>query len=133
MLDRSVEQGLLTVLEDEGIGCIPFSPLAQGVLTDKYLDGIPNDSRAAKPHGFLNREEVTDDLVARVRQLRDVARKRGQSVAQLALAWVLRQSAVTSVLIGASRVQQIEECVGTLENVAFTKEELEKIDTILEG
>ncbi len=133
MLDRSVEDGLLTVLEEEGIGCIPFSPLAQGMLTDKYLDGIPDDSRAAKPHGFLNRAEVTDRVIGQVRRLRDVARTRGQSVAQLALAWVLRQPAVTSVLIGASRVQQIEECIGTLQNVAFTEEELEKIDAILNG
>jgi L-glyceraldehyde 3-phosphate reductase len=130
MFDRSVEQGLLTTLEEEGIGCIPFSPLAQGVLTDKYLDGIPENSRAAKPHGFLGREEVTDQAVEKVRRLRAVAQKRGQSVAQLALAWVLRQSAVTSVLIGASRVGQIEECVATLENLFFTGEELEEIDRI---
>ncbi len=133
MLDRTVEQGLLATLEDEGIGCIPFSPLAQGVLTDKYLDGIPEDSRAAKPHGFLGRDEVTDQLVGRVRRLREVARTRGQTMAQLALAWVLRQPAVTSVLIGASRVAQIDECVGALQNVTFTQGELQKIDTILTG
>ncbi|MFQ6045772.1 MAG: L-glyceraldehyde 3-phosphate reductase [Gemmatimonadales bacterium] len=131
MLDRSVEDGLLTVLEEEGIGCIAFSPLAQGVLTDRYLDGIPDDSRAAKPHGFLDRREITDALVRRVRRLRDVARKRGQSAAQMALAWALRQTAVTSVLIGASRVGQIDECVGALENLAFTSEELMEIDGIL--
>jgi L-glyceraldehyde 3-phosphate reductase len=133
MLDRSVEDGLLTVLEQEEIGCIPFSPLAQGVLTDRYLDGIPDDSRAAKPHGFLDRGEVTDRVVAKVRRLRDIARTRGQSMAQLALAWVLRQSAVTSVLIGASRVAQIDECVGALETRAFTDDELEEIDRILGG
>jgi L-glyceraldehyde 3-phosphate reductase len=133
MFDRSVEEGLLTVLEEEEIGCIPFSPLAQGVLTDRYLDGIPDDSRAAKPHGFLDRGEITDHAVGQVRRLRDVARKRGQSVAQLALAWVLRQSAVTSVLIGASRVGQIDECVGALENLAFTRDELTEIDRILNG
>ncbi|MDH3458784.1 MAG: L-glyceraldehyde 3-phosphate reductase, partial [Gemmatimonadota bacterium] len=131
MFDRSVEDGLLTVLKEEGIGCIPFSPLAQGMLTDKYLDGIPDDSRAAKPHGFLDRGEVTDHVVAKVRRLRDLARTRDQSVAQLALAWVLRQSAVTSVLIGASRVAQIDECVGALETLAFSAGELEKIDSIL--
>jgi L-glyceraldehyde 3-phosphate reductase len=103
------------------------------VLTDRYLDGIPDDSRAAKPHGFLDRGEITDHVVGQVRRLRDVARKRGQSVAQLALAWVLRQSAVTSVLIGASRVGQIDECVGALENLAFTRDELTEIDRILNG
>lgn len=133
MFDRSPEEGLLTVLEEEGIGCIPFSPLAQGMLTDKYLDGIPDDSRAAKPHGFLERREITDHAVGQVRRLRDVARARDQSVAQLALAWVLRQSAVTSVLIGASRVGQIEECVGALGNVALTADELDEIDRILAG
>ncbi len=131
MFDRSPEDGLLTVLEEEGIGCIPFSPLAQGMLTDKYLDGIPDDSRAAKPHGFLERGEVTDHVVQQVRRLRDVARARSQSIAQLALAWVLRQPAVTSVLIGASRVGQIEECVGALGNLAFTPDELSEIDRIL--
>jgi L-glyceraldehyde 3-phosphate reductase len=109
MLDRSAEDGLFDVLEDEGIGCIPFSPLAQGLLTDKYLDGIPEDSRAAKATGFLGRGEVTEAVVERVGRLRDAAGQRGQSIAQLALAWVLRQPAVTSVLIGASRVGQIEE------------------------
>ena len=131
MFDRSVEEGLLTTLEAEGIGCIPFSPLAQGLLTDKYLDGIPEDSRAAKPHGFLGRGEVTDGVVGQVRRLRDVARERGQSIAQLALAWVLRQPAVTSVLIGASRVGQIDECVGALENLTFSDDELQQIDRIL--
>ena len=131
MFDRSPEDGLLTVLEEGGIGCIPFSPLAQGVLTDRYLDGIPDDSRAAKPHGFLGRDEITDHVVGQVRRLRDVARARGQSVAQLALAWVLRQPAVTSVLIGASRIPQIDECVGTLGNLVFTPNELASIDRIL--
>ncbi len=131
MFDRSPEDGLLTVLEEGGVGCIPFSPLAQGVLTDRYLDGIPDDSRAAKPHGFLGRDEITDHVVGQVRRLRDVARARGQSVAQLALAWVLRQPAVTSVLIGASRIAQIDECVGTLGNLVFTPNELASIDRIL--
>jgi L-glyceraldehyde 3-phosphate reductase len=108
MFDRSVEEGLLSVLEEEGIGCIPFSPLAQGMLTDRYLDGIPDDSRAAKPHGFLDRGEITDEVVAQLRRLRDVADEREQSLAQMALAWVLRQSAVTSVVIGASRVEQVD-------------------------
>ena len=131
MLDRTAEHGLFDVLEDEGIGCIPFSPLAQGLLTDRYLDGIPEDSRAAKATGFLGRGEVTESVVERVRRLRDAARQRGQSIAQLALAWVLRQPAVTSVLIGASRVGQIEEAVTVLGNASFTAEELEAIDRIL--
>ena len=131
LFDRSVEEGLLAVLEDEGIGCIPFSPLAQGVLSDRYLDGIPADSRAAKPHGYLDRRAVTAQRVSQVRRLRDVARARGQSVAQLALAWVLRQSAVTSVLIGASRVAHIDEAVGALKTPAFTSKELTDIDRIV--
>lgn len=131
LFDRSVEEGLLTVLEEEGIGCIPFSPLAQGLLTDRYLDGIPADSRAAKPHGYLDRREITAHRVGQVRRLRDVARTRGQSVAQLALAWVLCQSPVTSVLIGASRVEQIDEGVGALKTLAFTSEELTQIDRIV--
>lgn len=131
MLDRSAEAGLFDVLETEGIGCIPFSPLAQGMLTDRYIDGIPGDSRAAKPHGFLGRGDVTEQVVGGVRRLRDVAQRRDQSIAQLALAWVLRQPAVTSVLIGASRVGQVEECVGTLANIAFTAEELSAIDDIV--
>ena len=131
LFDRSVEEGLLAVLEEEGIGCIPFSPLAQGVLSDRYLDGIPADSRAAKPHGYLDRRAVTAQRVGQVRRLRDVARARGQSVAQLALAWVLRQSAVTSVLIGASRVAHIDEAVGALKTPAFTSKELTDIDRIV--
>jgi L-glyceraldehyde 3-phosphate reductase len=132
MLDRSAEDGLFDVLEDEGIGCIPFSPLAQGLLTDKYLDGIPEDSRAAKATGFLGRGEVTEAVVERVGRLRDAAGQRGQSIAQRALAWVLRQPAVTSVLIGASRVGQIEEAVTMLGNASFTAEELQAIGRILE-
>ncbi len=103
------------------------------MLTDRYLDGIPDDSRAAKPHGFLDRAEITDHVVGTVRRLRDVARTRGQSVAQLALAWVLRHAGVTSVLIGASRVAQIDECVGALDASAFTDDELQEIDRILAG
>jgi L-glyceraldehyde 3-phosphate reductase len=132
MLDRTVEQGLLEVLEEEGIGCIPFSPLAQGLLTDKYLNGIPEESRAGKPTGCLERGEVTEQVVARVRRLNDVAERRGQTIAQLALAWVLRQPAVTSVLIGASRVGHIDDAVAMLENATFAAEELAEIDGILE-
>jgi L-glyceraldehyde 3-phosphate reductase len=131
MLARSVEQGLLDVLEEEGIGCIAFSPLAQGLLTDRYLRGVPDDSRAAKPNTYLSRGAVTDDVVARVRALDTLARERGQSLAQMAIAWVLRHRAVTSALVGASRVAQIEDCVAALANLSFAADELAAIDAIL--
>jgi L-glyceraldehyde 3-phosphate reductase len=131
MFDRWVEDGLLTVLKEEGIGCIFFSPLAQGLLTSKYLTGIPADSRAAKPHGFLKREQVTEDKLSKVRRLQEIANARGQTLAQLALAWVLRHTEATSALIGASRVEQIEDATGTLTNLNFEREELERIEKIL--
>ncbi|MDH4351263.1 MAG: L-glyceraldehyde 3-phosphate reductase [Gemmatimonadota bacterium] len=133
MLQRSVEQGLFQVLDDEGIGCIAFSPLAQGLLTDRYLHGIPDDSRAAKPHSYLKRGAVTDDVVAKVRSLNAIAQARGQSLAQMALAWVLRYQTVTSALVGASRVAQIEDCVAALANLRFADDERTKIDVILNG
>src|SRR3954447_11565150 len=108
MFDRWIEDGLLAVLREKGIGCIVFSPLAQGLLTDKYLAGIPADSRAANPHGFLRPEQISADKLAKVRRLQELARARGQTLAQLALAWVLRHAEVTSALIGASRTAQIE-------------------------
>jgi L-glyceraldehyde 3-phosphate reductase len=131
MFNRWIEDGLLDVLEEEGIGCIVFSPLAQGLLTDRYLSGIPADSRAAKPHGFLKREQVTDEKLAKVRKLNEIAQARGQRVAQMAIAWNLRHAGMTSVLVGASRVRQIEENVAALNNLSFTAEELEAIDAIL--
>ncbi len=131
MLDRRVEEGLLEVLAQEGIGCIPFSPLAQGILTDKYLGGIPQDSRAAKPHGFLRPEQLTETLLDKVRRLDQVARERGQSLAQMAVVWLLRRPEVTSVLIGASRPEQIEEAVAALDHMDFSPKELERIDAIL--
>jgi L-glyceraldehyde 3-phosphate reductase len=131
MFNRWVEGGLLEALEDEGLGCIAFSPLAQGLLTDKYLHGIPAGSRASKPHGFLRPEQITDDKLNRVRQLNDLAHTRGQTLAQMALAWVLRHPGLTSVLIGASRVAQIDDAVGALHNLAFTESELQTIDKIL--
>jgi L-glyceraldehyde 3-phosphate reductase len=133
MFNRWIEDGLLTVLEEEGIGCIVFSPLAQGVLTDRYLNGIPKDSRAAKPYSFLKPEQVTQEKLAKVRKLNEIARARGQSLAQMAIAWVLRHTAVTSALIGASKVSQIEDAVAALKNIAFTGEELQSIDRILKG
>ncbi len=133
MFNRWVEDGLLNTLEDEGIGCIAFSPLAQGLLTDKYLSGIPEGSRASKPHGFLKPANITDDKLAKVKHLNDMAIARGQTLAQLALAWVLRHAAMTSVLIGASRIAQIEDAVGTLNNLSLSAEELQTIETILKG
>ncbi|HEX9691953.1 MAG TPA: L-glyceraldehyde 3-phosphate reductase [Gemmatimonadales bacterium] len=131
MFHRTPEGGLLEVLEEQGIGCIAFSPLAQGLLTGRYLHGIPDDSRAGKPHTYLKRGAVTDDVIVRARALDDLARERGQSLAQMALAWVLRHPAVTSALVGASRVEQIEDSVGALANLRFTEDELAAIDTIL--
>jgi L-glyceraldehyde 3-phosphate reductase len=131
MFDRWVEDGLLTVLREEGIGSIFFSPLAQGLLTDKYLTGIPADSRAAKPHGFLKPEQVTEEKLTKARRLQDIANRRGQSLAQMALAWVLRHPESTSALIGASRTEQVEDAVGTLRNLKFEREELDLIEKIL--
>jgi len=131
MFNRWIEDGLLGVLREEGIGCIVFSPLAQGLLTDRYLSGIPADSRAAKPHGFLQREEVTEATLAKVRRLSGIARARGQSLAQMALAWVLRHPEVTTALIGASRVAQIEDGVHALANRRFASEELQAIEKAL--
>ena len=131
MFDRWIEGGLLNTLREEGIGCIVFSPLAQGLLTDKYLNGIPADSRAGKPHGFLKREQVTEDRLARVRRLQELAQARGQTLAQMALAWVLRHSEVTSALIGASRREQIDDAVGALQALKFASEELQTIENIL--
>jgi len=131
MFNRTVEQGLLEALDAEGIGCIVFSPLAQGLLTDRYLRGVPDDSRAAKPHTYLKRGAVTDDVVQRVRALDRLARERGRSLAQLAVAWVLRHGAVTSALIGASRVAQIEDCVGALGKPTLEEADLAAIDAIL--
>jgi L-glyceraldehyde 3-phosphate reductase len=131
MFDRWIEDGLLTVLREEGIGAIVFSPLAQGLLTDKYLMGIPADSRAAKPHGFLKPAQITDDKLAKVERLNELAQTRGQTLAQMAVAWVLRHPEVTSALIGASRPAQIEDAVGVLKNMSFAPDELRAIEQIL--
>jgi len=131
MFERTIEGGVLDVLEKEGIGCIAFCPLAQGLLTNRYLDGIPSDSRANKPHGFLKKNDVSEHLLAQVRALNELAQSRGQSVAQLALAWVLRDPRMTSALIGASRVEQIEQNVGALANLRFSPAELARINAIL--
>jgi L-glyceraldehyde 3-phosphate reductase len=133
MFDRWIEGDLLDALEQEGIGCIVFSPLSQGLLTNRYLQGIPEDSRAEKPDTYLDRDEVTDDLISTVRRLNVIALQRGQSMAQMAVAWVLRKPAVTSALIGASRTEQIKDIVGALRNLEFSKEELTSIEEILQG
>lgn len=131
MFNRWVEDGLLQTLKEEGIGCIAFSPLAQGLLTDKYLSGIPEGSRASKSHGFLKPAQITDDKLDKVRKLNEIAQSRGQTLAQMSLAWVLRHETMTSVLIGASKVSQIEEAVNMLQKLNFSNDELEKIETIL--
>jgi L-glyceraldehyde 3-phosphate reductase len=131
MFDRWVEDGLLDVLADEGLGGIAFCPLAQGLLTDRYLTGIPEGSRASKPHGFLKQNDIDAHRLTQIRALGEVAAARGQSLAQMALAWVLRDNRMTSALIGASRVQQIEQNVAALANLAFSSEELARIDQIL--
>jgi len=131
MFDRWIEQALIKKLEELGIGCIVFSPLAQGLLTEKYLHGIPDDSRAAKETGFLQREQVTADKIKRATHLNKLAKKRGQSLSQMAIAWILRFKTITSVLIGASRINQIEDNIAALNNRNFTEEELNEIDNIL--
>jgi L-glyceraldehyde 3-phosphate reductase len=131
MLDRTMEDKLLDVLNEHGIGSIAFCPLAQGLLTGRYLEGIPADSRASKPHGFLKKHDIDDRRVAQIRALNEIAKERGQSLAQMALAWVLREGRVTSALIGASRVEQIEQNVAALHHLAFSSDELARIDAIL--
>jgi L-glyceraldehyde 3-phosphate reductase len=131
MFVRDAEEGLLDVLGNEGVGCIPFSPLAQGLLTDKYLHGIPEDSRAAKSTGFLQTSSVTDDVIAKIKQFNELALQRGQTLAQMALAWLLKDSRVTSVLIGASKPAQLADSLKALDNIEFSAEELEKIEGIL--
>lgn len=131
MFVRWIEDGLLSTLEELGIGCISFSPLAQGLLTKKYFKGIPKNSRAAKKHGFLKKDEVTTEKINKVKVLNDIAQQRGQTISQLALSWNLRHKAMTSVLIGASSVKQVEENIAVIKNLEFTIEELTLIDNIL--
>ena len=133
MLDRWVEDGLLDLLEKEKVGCIAFSSLAQGLLTNKYLKGIPENSRAGRhlPNGAVIESQITESVINKVKKLNDVAAERNQSLAQMALAWVLRDERITSVILGASKPQQVEEAVGAIKNIQFIKEELEKIEFIL--
>ena len=130
MFRRAPEEGLLDTLRDRGIGAIAFSPLAQGLLTDRYLGGIPSDSRAARG-AFLKREDVTEQQLRQVRALNEIAAERGQTLAQMALAWVLRHDGMTSVLIGASKVEQLEQCVAATANLQFAEQELGRINEIL--
>ena len=132
MFQREPERGLLDVLEKEGVGCIAFSPLAQGLLTNRYLDGIPSDSRAARDY-FLKRNDVSEKKVALIRALNDHAQQRGQTLAEMAVAWVLRDERVTSALVGTSKVSQVDDNVAALKNTKFSGEELAKIDQILSG
>ena len=133
MFDRWVEDGLLDVLEQNGVGCIPFSPLAQGMLTNKYLKGIPTDSRASshRGNGAIEEGQVSEEKINKARQLNVLAEARGQNLAQMALAWILKDQRITSVLIGASKPEQVLDSIRSLENYAFTGEELQKIDAIL--
>ncbi|MGD0708771.1 MAG: aldo/keto reductase [Anaerolineaceae bacterium] len=133
MFDRWIEKDLEAVLSEEGIGCIVFSPLAQGLLTDRYLNGIPAGSRAAGPVGFLKTSDVSDEVIDKVRRLNKLAERRGQTMAQMALAWVLRNPVITSALMSASSVKQLEDNVATLKNLTFEAGELKEIDSILEA
>lgn len=133
MMSRWIEDGLLDVLDEEGIGSIVFSPLDKGILTDRYLSGIPTDSRAAGHSVFLQPDQITAEKLDKVRMLNEMALSRGQKLSQMALAWVLRGGRVTSALIGASKVSQIEDAVGALQRLDFSEEELNRIDAILSG
>ncbi|MCW3466606.1 L-glyceraldehyde 3-phosphate reductase [Chitinophaga nivalis] len=131
MFERWVENGLLDVLENHGVGCIPFSPLAQGLLTDRYLHGIPAGSRASRPSGFLQEKEITPEKIEQVKKLHELARHRGQSLAQMAIAWLLKDKRITTVLIGASSVAQLDDNLLALQQTAFTPAELQTIENIL--
>jgi L-glyceraldehyde 3-phosphate reductase len=131
MFERWVENGLLNVLEDNGAGCIAFSPLAQGMLTDKYLNGIPEGSRAWRAHTSLNPDQVSESNIAKARKLNEIALERGQSLAQMAIAWLLKDERITSVLIGASKTSQLKNSLEALDNLFFSAHELDRIETIL--
>lgn len=133
MFNRKPEEEILSITKEYGSGFIAFSPLAQGVLTDKYLHGIPNDSRAANPDGFLREDQVSPLLIEKVKQLNEIAVERGQTMAEMALAWVLRDPRVTSLIVGTRNMTQLKDNLNALQNLNFTKEELNNIDTILDG
>jgi len=131
MFERWAEGGLLDVLGKYGVGCIPFSPLAQGLLTDRYLKGIPEDSRAAKSHGFLKTSEITTEKLEKIKKLNEIAKKRDQSLAQMALSWLLKDKRITTVLIGASSVEQLDNNIDALNQLDYSKEELAAIEEVL--
>lgn len=131
MFERWTEPKLLPLLKEEGVGVIAFSPLAQGLLTNRYLNGIPAGSRAARPTGFLKKEQITEEVITKVKQLNNIAINRGQTLAEMALAWLLKDDKVTSVLIGASSVEQLKDNLKALENLAFSKDELATIEEVL--
>lgn len=131
MFERWIENGLLEILREKGIGAIAFSPLAQGLLTDKYLDGIPEGSRASKPSGFLKKEEITSSKIEKIKKLNEIANQRGQKLSQMSLTWILRHEEITSVLIGASKIAQIEDAVAAIDAPKLSQDELNKIDKIL--
>ena len=131
MFERWVEDGLLDLLEKEGIGCIPFSPLAQGLLTNKYVNGIPQDSRVAKGVGFLNQEHITEQRITQIKALNSLAEQRGQTLAQMALSWILKDKRITSVLVGASKPEQLIDSLKCKENINFSEKELSEIERIL--
>jgi len=131
MFERWIEDGLLNLLEKESVGCISFSPLAQGLLTNKYLDGIPQDSRAAGSNGFLQASHITKEKLVKISALNKLALLRGQTLAQMALAWLLKDSRITSVLVGASKFEQLADSLKCLKNITFSEEELAIIKSIL--
>ncbi|MDI9355517.1 MAG: L-glyceraldehyde 3-phosphate reductase [Chitinophagaceae bacterium] len=131
LLNRWVESELLDILYKNGVGCIPFSPLAQGLLTNKYITSIPQDSRAYKPTGFLKQEEVNNEVMEKIKKLNDIAQKRNQTLAQMSLGWLLKNPNITSVLIGVSKVTQLIDCLGALQNYNFTQEEIDSIDQVV--
>ena len=131
MFDRWVEDGLLNVLGDEGIGSIVFSPLKQGILTNKYLNGMPADSRAVKDGRYLKTDQITPEVLDKVRKLNEIAKNRGQSLAQMAIVWLLRHETVTTVLVGVSKTSQLLDNIKALENSEFSASELNQIESIL--
>lgn len=133
MYERWIEDGLIDLLGDEGVGCIPFSPLAQGLLTNKYLHGIPEDSRAAKAHGALQQEQISPETIIQLQGLNALAQERGQSLAQMALSWILKDQRITSVLVGASKPAQLADSLKCLDKLDFSTSELQQIEDILAG
>jgi L-glyceraldehyde 3-phosphate reductase len=131
MFDRWVEDGLLDVIGEKGVGSIAFSPLEQGILTDKYLKGIPEDSRIAKDGRYLKESQISDEVISKVKELNEVALNRGQSLAQMAIAWLLKDERITTVLVGVSKPEQLADNVNAVKNLSFSKEELGKIEEIL--